>query len=69
MNCPSCNKEMESGFLQSVGLICWLKTRTRFRHPERAKGSIRLKACQDFLEYPCVVAFRCSECKMIVLKE
>ena len=59
MNCPYCNKEMEKGYIQSRDGLGW---NAKKRIVSALSGTF---ADQDLGK--AVVAFRCKECKKMVI--
>ena len=57
MNCPKCNKEMQSGYLQTANLIAFNKCRHKFslnsKDPEDVMISRKVFTSNDFEGYIC----------------
>ena len=67
MNCPYCNKEMESGVIQSPNEIAWLKRKARFWGAAMLQeGSVVLSKF-SFLRGASVTAYLCRPCGKVVI--
>ncbi len=68
MKCPYCNAEMTLGYIQCIDGVYWSeKKRTAARLPPVNKYSIELAAGGGPLSGSAVEAYRCAECRKIVI--
>ena len=69
MNCPYCQKEMESGVIQSPHEIAWTRKKRRYPHNTRLfplpESSVVL--AEWSLSGSTVEAFYCRACRKIVI--
>lgn len=63
MNCPYCDREMESGFLQSHGALVWNPEERVWLFPDRKKGGIYVMT--HFHDEP-APSFHCRDCEVLI---
>lgn len=67
MKCPYCEKEMESGVLQSIRDIFWTSKKKKvFLTVNKHKGDIEV-APLDFIGSAVKEAFFCRNCQKIII--
>lgn len=68
MKCPYCNTEMTLGYIQCIDGVYWSeKKRTVSRLPPLNNCSLELATGGGPLSGSAVEAYRCAECKKIVI--
>lgn len=68
MKCPYCDKEMETGLIQSPQEIAWLKGDKRpfFGRAEFHEGSVVLSEL-SMIKGSAVVSHLCRECEKVII--
>ncbi len=68
MNCPYCHKEMKLGYIQCRDGIYWTpKKQWLAALSGWGKGSIRLQNGASDVMQSAVYAYRCKECKTVII--
>lgn len=71
MKCPFCGKEMDEGFVRGSGGRSIYKSFLYWNDSENKMGwfkmGLKLAADHHNLGYPAVVAYKCDDCKKIIM--
>jgi hypothetical protein len=66
MLCPYCNKEMENGYIQSGTIIIWTPKKHKISLLPRNDGR-DIHLAKKPLGGATVYAYRCNDCKRIII--
>lgn len=67
MNCPYCNREMESGVIQSPNEIAWKKKKALIFGAAMLQESSVVLSEVSFFKGSAVTAYLCRHCKKVII--
>lgn len=68
MNCPYCQREMESGWVQAPQGMVWSSKQLDITFSAGSKDDLWLGQRRDFLSPTHMAAFLCRPCKLILAR-